>query len=953
MKITNEILEAYLNCKTKGHLRLIGETGTKSDYEAMTETASLASREVSHARLVARSGEGNAYRGTVITAATLKQGAPLLVDVTIEDDGMSIRLDALKRADGASKLGEHHYLPVLHNHGDKVGRPQKLLLAMLGLVLARVQGVRAAVGLIARGPDGRLGKVCLNATLYKQAEHILDEVKRLQAGGELPKLTLNKHCHLCEFRQRCHTQAEKADDISLLGGVGEKELKKYNRKGIFTLTQLSCTFRPRKRSKRVKRTSYPHYAALQALAIREKKVHVYGTPDIPHKQVQVFFDAEGVEDGRFVYLLGVLVVEGNSHKMHSFWADGQDQELEAFDAFLDLLEGREDFALFHYGSYERKLLKRMRKVVKRKRLVDRILANAVNVLTAIHASVYFPTFSNGLKEIGRYLGCTWTDENASGLQSLVWRARWDHAREQCWKDKLLNYNAEDCHALRKVTEFVQAIGETARRRGDEGVDNMAGPPVAWADEISSTSSGKEFCRRNFTLEDFDHVNRCAYFDYQRDKVFLRNSKAIQRASLRHSKRKNRRKLPISKEIEIRSRTCPGCQSKEITRLSNKTHSKLAYDLKFSEGAIRRQVVRCTAVRYRCEECKRTFLPIKYKRLDKYLNGLKSWAMYQYVVHRISLRHIAAMIEDCFGLRISFQEIHMLKSLVARRYRAASKQILARIVKGGFINVDETHANLKKIKGYVWVLTNLEDVQYMYRPNREAVFLQDLLKDFKGVLISDFYAGYDSLPCEQQKCLIHLIRDINDDLKRNPYDEEFKGMAAEFGKLLRSIVGTIDKYGLKKRHLHKHKAEVARFYCDLSSRVYRSELADGYQKRFAKNDGKLFTFLDHDGIPWNNNLAEHAVKAFAYYRQDTDGMLEEEGLSDYLVLLSVYQSCEYRGVSFLKFLLSRERDVEAYCQRRQKKTQSHALEVYPPGFPRMYPIKRKGKEGESNATSGQP
>ena len=189
-------------------------------------------------------------------------------------------------------------------------------------------------------------------------------------------------------------------------------------------------------------------------------------------------------------------------------------------------------------------------------------------------------------------------------------------------------------------------------------------------------------------------------------------------------------------------------------------------------------------------------------------------MYQYVVHRISLRHIAAMIEDCFGLRISFQEIHMLKSLVARRYRAASKQILARIVKGGFINVDETHANLKKIKGYVWVLTNLEDVQYMYRPNREAVFLQDLLKDFKGVLISDFYAGYDSLPCEQQKCLIHLIRDINDDLKRNPYDEEFKGMAAEFGKLLRSIVGTIDKYGLKKRHLHKHKAEVARFFCDL-------------------------------------------------------------------------------------------------------------------------------------------
>jgi hypothetical protein len=44
---------------------------------------------------------------------------------------------------------------------------------------------------------------------------------------------------------------------------------------------------------------------------------------------------------------------------------------------------------------------------------------------------------------------------------------------------------------------------------------------------------------------------------------------------------------------------------------------------------------------------------------------------------------------------------------------------------------------------------------------------------------------------------------------------------------------------------------------------------------------LFTFLDHDGVPWNNNNAEHAVKAFAYYRRVFDGMMGEDGLSDYL------------------------------------------------------------------------
>jgi hypothetical protein len=274
-----------------------------------------------------------------------------------------------------------------------------------------------------------------------------------------------------------------------------------------------------------------------------------------------------------------------------------------------------------------------------------------------------------------------------------------------------------------------------------------------------------------------------------------------------------------------------------------------------------------------------------------------------------------------------------------------KRILARIVTGNLAHADETHVNLKKDKGYVWVLANMEDVVYLYRPTREANFLQELLKDFKGVLVTDFYTGYDSLLCEQQKCLIHLIRDFNGDMQANPYDEDFKALAGEFGKLLRSIMATIDRYGLKKRHLHKHKAKIACFFRGLAARIYRSELAEGYRTRLLKNEDKLFTFLDHDGVPWNNNNAEHAVKVFASYRRITDGQVKDRGLSAYLVLLSIYQTCKYRGVSFLKFLLSREEDVETFCQRRRRKQRPPRLEVYPAGFPRMYRKKpRSGSRG---------
>jgi predicted RecB family nuclease len=176
-KITRNIIESFLNCKYKGHLKLAGESGTWSDYEAMTTSAGQASREAALAKLLLRFNKGEAPGGA-IAVARLKQGLPLLADATLEDEGLSIRLDALKRADGTSELGEYHYLPVLHTHGDKVGRREKLLLAVFGLVLARLQGLRPAAGLVARGCEGRLGKVRLDAKVYRQAEQVLDEVKR-------------------------------------------------------------------------------------------------------------------------------------------------------------------------------------------------------------------------------------------------------------------------------------------------------------------------------------------------------------------------------------------------------------------------------------------------------------------------------------------------------------------------------------------------------------------------------------------------------------------------------------------------------------------------------------------------------------------------------------------------------------------------------------------------------
>jgi uncharacterized protein (TIGR03067 family) len=271
--------------------------------------------------------------------------------------------------------------------------------------------------------------------------------------------------------------------------------------------------------------------------------------------------------------------------------------------------------------------------------------------------------------------------------------------------------------------------------------------------------------------------------------------------------------------------------------------------------------------------------------------------------------------------------------MARYYRPCYKTLLAKILSAKVLHIDETEVKLRTGKGYVWVFATAEEVVYIYRPTREGDFLVDLLKDFRGVLISDFYAAYDSIDCPQQKCLIHLMRDMNQELLSNPFDQDLQAITGPLGVLLREIVTTIDQHGLKCRYLRKYQRRVDQYFQSFTTRSFRSEAAEALRGRLVKYRDKLFTFIQHDGVPWNNNNAENAVRQFAYYRDGNPGRLKEPGLTDYLVLLSLYQTCRYRGVSFLKFLLSRGRDLDAFCHRPRRKRRSPLIEVYPKGVTR--------------------
>jgi Transposase IS66 family/RNase_H superfamily len=624
----------------------------------------------------------------------------------------------------------------------------------------------------------------------------------------------------------------------------------------------------------------------------------------------VYLDVEGLPDRDFYYLIGLRFQSGQRVSQHSLWAANENDEKRIWKEFLGVLSRIKKPVLIHYGSFETTFLKRMYQkygeLVGGSRFAEAI-TSAVNLLSVTFAKVYFPTFSNGIKEIAKYLGFEWENPAGSGLQSTIWRSQWEASGGAAVKQSLLIYNANDCEALEVVANKLLQL-QRLSQNPEESPDIVFTASLKWKHPFG-------FKRNKFALTDLDTINKAAYWDYQRERVYVKSHGIVKRA-LKFASHQKKSVRP-NKIIECsRPRSCARCGASKIYQ--HKKGQKTVFDLKFAPNGIKRWVVRYTFFQYYCQICKTTFKsPKRNWTRSKFGSEIKAYALYQNIELRLPQETVDRSLEKLFGLPLALGTTNNFKEEAAEKYQITYNTLIKGLTSGPLLHADETKISIKTGNGFVWVFANMQQVVYIYNETREANILHTLLKNFTGILVSDFYPAYEGIQCSQQKCLIHLIRDLNDDLLKYPFDEEFKLLARAFAELLRPMVETIDRHGLQSRFLKQHFASVDRFYQRLWKLTPRSEVASKTKQRFEKNRDTLFTLLEHDGVPWNNNNAEHAVKAFATLRRVIKGVTSEAGLRDYLVLLSICETCNYQGLDFLDFLRSGETDIAAFADSRQK------------------------------------
>jgi predicted RecB family nuclease len=344
--LTSEIVTEFLQCQRKGFLLLNGkENGSPHEIDEISTFNTTHNRNEYISSLMK---EGHTIQ--TFTQERFASRADFLVDVKLEADYLLASLDILVKA--APESRGFRYEPILISGSYSIQFEDKIKLLFSAYILTQIQGKSPTHGFIVT-----MGSTARKIELENGYRPIVKAINVLRdwassISAEAPRVMLNKHCNICQFRHQCRKLAEELDDLSFLDRMTPKIIGTYHKKGIFTVQQLSYLFRSRRIRKRKPSAPVRFNFELQALAIRSKKIYIQAAPTIAKNSQRLFLDIDGIPDQDFYYLFGLLVIDGDKETYYAHWANDKTEEMTAWNDLLKTISRYPDIPIYHYGNYK-------------------------------------------------------------------------------------------------------------------------------------------------------------------------------------------------------------------------------------------------------------------------------------------------------------------------------------------------------------------------------------------------------------------------------------------------------------------------------------------------------------------------------------------------------------------------------------------------------------------------
>ena len=195
---------------------------------------------------------------------------------------------------------------------------------------------------------------------------------------------------------------------------------------------------------------------------------------------------------------------------------------------------------------------------------------------------------------------------------------------------------------------------------------------------------------------------------------------------------------------------------------------------------------------------------------------------------------------------------------------------------------------------MWCFTTQTGTYYMIDRSRGQPALRKFFTEaFAGTLITDFWGPYEHVQAAfRQKCYPHLLRELEkvDVRNKSPVWVAFR---KKLKRLLHDALRLRKREDLGAKEYASRRALLDFRLTQIFEHPWKDADARRLAKRLAKYRGDLFTFLDREGVPSDNNTAEREIRPAVIIRKNSLCNRSQDGADMQAVMMSIYRTLKLR------------------------------------------------------------
>lgn len=358
---------------------------------------------------------------------------------------------------------------------------------------------------------------------------------------------------------------------------------------------------------------------------------------------------------------------------------------------------------------------------------------------------------------------------------------------------------------------------------------------------------------------------------------------------------SRRQVPerIDWQVAHRADRCPDCGGR--LKRCQETRTRYTEDI----PDIQPEVTEHTIHRDWCPQCRKKVEPPVAAALPGSTLGLRVLVLSAWLHY--ALGNTLSQIVEVFNFHLQLKITE--GGLVQMWYRlqeilfAWYEQIREEALQSAVLHGDETGWRIDGKTNWLWCFSNQALTYFMIDRSRGSPALAKFfLEEFAGTLVTDFWGAYNAVVCAaRQTCLVHLLRELEQTDQYKSPGEHWPVFAKKLRRLLGDAIRlwrrkgelTAEAYDSRRERLHARLAEMI-------DADWQDAHARRLIKRLRRHQNDLLTFLDQDGVPFDNNLAERSIRPAVILRKNSYGNRGQRGADCQAVFMSVFRTLKQRG-----------------------------------------------------------